>query len=231
MEWAVKHGLALESMRAGVCYAQDPHLHRLGDSEYWDFVVDSAPGRVVAVVWNGNQHNADFLIESRPPVRVATEQSDGTDTAAVTWVPQELLRARWRPTNDDLEQVLRRLVPVARQVLVVGTPPPKPDAFVSGVLHSEPHFVTVARELGLDPRDAPVTPGPTRLALWSVVQDMLADSAAATGATFVPVPDAAVDEDGYLREVLATSDATHANTAYAHLVWQAIADAIKGNDR
>jgi hypothetical protein len=58
---------------------------------------------------------------------------------------------------------------------------------------------------------------------------MLAESATATGARFVPVPDTVKDDRGYLLPVLSTSDATHANTAYAYLVWQAIETAVGGD--
>jgi hypothetical protein len=225
MEMAVRAGLATDSPSAGVCYGPQSSLKRLGVTTYWDFVVEKARGRTVAVLWNGNQHNIDFLIEPEPPIRLVASRSGRTEGSG-TWIPQEMLRAHWRATNDELERQLDRLVPVARGVLVVGTPPPKPDEFVTEVLRTDVHFATAARELGRDPRVTPVTPGPTRLALWSVVQDMLADSAAISGATFLPVPAAVSDDEGYLRPVLSTSDATHANTAYAYLVWQAIAGAV-----
>jgi hypothetical protein len=228
MELAVRYGLAAESLRASVCYAGESDLQRLGADTYWDFVVEQAPGRTVAVFWNGNQHNADFLIESQPPVRVVASEPVVDDDDA-TWVPQEMLRARWRPTNDELEHQLSRLVAVAREVLVVGTPPPKQDEFVAHVLSTDLHFTRVARELGLDVREAPVTPGPTRLTMWSLVQEMLAESAGAAGATWVPVPDTVLDDEGYLRQVLAISDATHANAAHGYLVWKAIEDVLEGS--
>jgi hypothetical protein len=224
MEMAVRAGLA-GAATAGVCYGPLSGLRRLGEPTYWDFVVEQARERTVAVFWNGNQHNVDFLIEPEPPIRLATAPATSSAEPGMV-VPEEMLRAHWQATNDELECQLQRLVPVARDVLVVGTPPPKTDDFVSEVLRTDVHFATAARDLGRDPRATPVTDGPTRLAMWNVVQDMLAERAAATGARFLPVPDTVKDDEGYLRPVLSTSDATHANTAYAYLVWQAIQTAV-----
>jgi hypothetical protein len=229
MERALSLGLTPDGLRAAVAFASEETTgHQLADPSYWDFLTEASRGRVAAVVWNGNQHNASFLVQDEPQFRVWNDgppaAADRTDTRM--WVPREQVRALWAADDELLRQRLTRLSEGARQVLVIGTPPPKSDEFVARALRADAFFLEVAADLGLAPDETAMTPGPTRIALWTVVQDMLAASAADCRATFVPVPPEAVDEHGYLRGVLSTADATHANAAYGRLVWQAVARAL-----
>ena len=199
---------------------------RLPDEKaYWEFVEHRGRDCGIAVVWNGNQHNAGFLIRPDPPLRVfhnAVDPARQPDSA--TWAPQEIFRERWKETTEALGAVLSRLAAVTRALYVVGTPPPKPDAFVESVLKTDAFFSGMISELGFDGAEQPpITAGSTRLALWWIVQDMLAEQAAAVDAEFVPAPGAAFDEEGFLRPELCVLDATHANEEYGLLIWEALA--------
>ncbi len=235
LERALRLGLAPEGLRAAVAFtSQEITGHQLADPDYWDFLVEASRDRVAAVIWNGNQHNARFLVQPDPPIRVWDDSPAPDDQQPVpasrdaVWVSREQVRELWSDDDELLRQRLVELAGSARRVLVIGTPPPKSDEFVARALRADPFFAEVTESLGLAPDETPVTPGSTRMALWKIVQAMLADSAAATGATFVPVPPEALDGQGYLRGVLATADATHANAAYGRLVWQAVARALDG---
>lgn len=64
-------------------------------------------------------------------------------------------------------------------------PAADPEALARSVL---PHFIRLANELGYDLGNLATNPEPVRVALCSVLAEMLEDVAVAEGATFVPVP-------------------------------------------
>jgi SAM-dependent methyltransferase len=193
---------------------QDP------DDDYWDIACGLPGGTMVAVVWNGNQHNASFLLTPTMAFTLAS-----VPEAPGVVVPVELVRSFFRPTFEGLEQLLGRIGDSLR-VIVAGTPPPKSDAIVRENMEIEPVLRKLIVDGGFRPATAPLTPGPLRVALWQIVQDLLRDIAAAHGAFFVPVPPEAIAEDGHLRDELSAQDATHANERYGALMLRAIADVV-----
>ncbi len=59
--------------------------------------------------------------------------------------------------------------------------------------------------------------------MWGLIQDLLAEFAVRGGAEFIPVPESALDSDGYLAPAYEGVDVTHANEAYGALMWSSIA--------
>ncbi len=194
----------------------------LNDDALWDVVVDHVAGRAVAIMWNGNQHNAQFLLEPDPPFRLF-DPLTGDVEGAGPWVAREAVRELFEPTFADLDRILTRLTAVA-QVLLLGTPPSKSHEAVAAGLEKESLFAQRALELGLAPADLRVTRGPLRVSLWRLIQAMLSDRADTYGIDFVPVPASAMSPDGYLWPELSVPDATHANARYGALVWQSLAE-------
>ena len=217
---ALDQGRGPAEYRAAVAYSADLAGGPPGDPHYWDLLAKVGAGRRVVIVWNGNQHNAGFLLSPDPPFRVFSPLAEaGPEEGA--WVAQEVLREYWRPTFSELTDVLKSLVPVAR-VGVVGTPPPKSDLVVRQSLAQEIFFLDRARELGVDVADLRITPQAVRLAMWHVIQDALEEIATEVGAAFIPVPTTAVDGDGTLSAEFCAPDATHANVNYGALMWKTI---------
>jgi len=190
------------------------------DDGYWDTACELPRDRTLAIIWNGNQHIASFLFMPSPQFTLASVQD-----APGAIVPEEAIRTFFRPTVVDLEQLLERIGDSLR-VLVIGTPPPKCDAIVRGMMEREPTLNQVMAGSGLDAATAPLTHVKLRIALWRIVQDLLADIAAVHSAIFVPVPAEVFAEDGHLRDDLSAPDATHANELYGALMLRAIADTV-----
>ena len=191
---------------------------------YWDFVVEQTAGRTVAILWSGNEHNGMYLIKQKPPFRVydAKARYELPDDEGM-WISRSTFKTLWAPTFAPLSALVERLAQQSR-VLLVGTPPPKSDVLVSKALVNEPHFIAIAERLGYPADQLEVTPAITRVALWRVLDELLQEVAATTGATYVPIPPSCADEDGVLLPDYDNGDATHSNAAYGALVWQQLAE-------
>ena len=210
----LRPGVPVAALHGANGALQDP------DDAYWNIACGLPRERTLAIVWNGNQHIASFLFMPSPPFTLASVRD-----ASRAIVPEEAIRTFFGPTLVDLEQLLER-IGSDREVVVTGTPPPKRDAIIRERMEREPVLKQLMVDGGFDPETAPLTPGRLRVALWRIVQDLLADVAAAHGARFVPVPDDAFAEDGHLRDDLSAPDATHANERYGALMLRAIADVV-----
>jgi hypothetical protein len=68
--------------------------------------------------------------------------------------------------------------------------------------------------------------------LWGVLQESLADVARETGIRFLPVPNEAIDVDGYLKAKYRgpVANFSHANNAYGRLMLEHIVRAVSEGD-
>ncbi len=193
----------------------------IGD-DYWSFVADAAVGRTVVILWNGNQHTVDFLFERTPPLHVvaAEEEYRGNDPVPddAVWASRASLRAHFAPTMTELDAVLERLRDRASAVIVAGTPAPKSMADVMSGLESDA-FATALRAAAADSQVPRVARTGLRIALWQIVQDLLAESAVRSGADFLPSPPTARGADGTMLSTYSAPDVSHANPEYGDLVW------------
>jgi hypothetical protein len=111
------------------------------------------------------------------------------------------------------------------RLVVAGSPPPKGDeAELIRLVQSEWYYRDQASRLGLRLEDVGITPGPIRLKLWRVTQDLMAEAARRHGCDFFSVPDEAIDESGFLKRELWAEDATHANAIYGRIMLDALAN-------
>ena len=171
-------------------------------AEYWDLAARHGSGRTVALSWNGNQHNASFLIAPAPlfdficPGAAATVIHEG----AVV-LPAGVVRAYFQHTVWALDRTIRLFRSHgARRILVLGTPAPKRDGdFILDHIRSEEYFQNAAAAAGIDLGAISITPAPIRQKLWALIQRMMADIAAREGAVFVPVPPDTLEADGTLK--------------------------------
>jgi hypothetical protein len=165
---------------------------------------------VLAVVWNGNQHNYSFLFESDEPIRL----HDCGERGRV--VPASMVSAFWEPSLGGIEAAVASAR--AEQVALLGTPPPKSDGGIRAGLPHSPWFVEALAAAGESVQTIRITPAAVRVGLWKILQADLAAVAARIGAVFVPVPDAAQAADGCLKPEYSAGDATHANGAFGALM-------------
>ena len=199
-----------------VAYTRDLHDGPPLDDAYWEFVHSATSTQLIAVMWNGNQHHASFLIQPDPPIRIWDEAA-GAEVGTGLLVPQAMLHALWEPSFTQLRMALELLAP-DRRVVVLGTPPPKRGSVAQANLEQEVWFSQVASERGLRIADLVLTDDRVLLAMWSMLQERLCELAQEHGVPFIPCPPEVRDEDGFLLPDYSAHDVTHANAAYGHLI-------------
>jgi hypothetical protein len=189
------------------------------DLAYWGDVLRFAEGRSLAICFQGNQHawflfapspRFDFVLASRPDLPVDAEAD---------LLPESMIREFFRPSLAILEGVLGREADGAERTYVLGTPPPKnDDALIKSYIRDEPGLLSVAAAKGCSLADPQLTAPIVRLKLWSVLQDVMEELAAAKGACFIRVPPETQDDLGFLRREFWEPDVTHANPGYGRLM-------------
>lgn len=182
-------------------------------------------GTTTAVIWNGNQHNVSFMLNTLPVTIVGRSAGPAARAVNGTVVPFLMAKALWEPSLEGLRDFTASH-PAPASLLVLGTPPPKPDAQVRAGIAVEPYFVELLAAEGHTPRTAPVTDPSTRVAAWESLQEAMSDIAAAAGARFLAVPDDVRTHEGTLRPELCAHDATHANPEYGRIMWRHLLDAV-----
>lgn len=180
-----------------------------------------AQQRDIALVWRGNQHNADFLLMPGAVLDLLPRNyPDRSVLPGAQIVPEAVVRAQFQRWADELDGMLRDLgrAPGRRHV-VIGTPPVLgDDDLVRRRMSREPFFADQAKAVSVDLATIGIAPPSVRRKLWFVVQEMMAETAAAHGALFVPSPAAAQDASGLLRADMSGGDISHANERYGRLV-------------
>jgi len=126
----------------GVVYAQDPDLWPKISDSYWKFILQH-PASEVCVCWNGNQHNALFLIETEPAISVPGGreifQSKNDRTKPRTLVSYSTIDELWAPDFEELRRVLS-ILGTSKRVMLLGTPPPKSRSEISAQLKTDEYF-------------------------------------------------------------------------------------------
>jgi hypothetical protein len=125
-------------------------------------------------------------------------------------VPEEMTRAFFGPSFIGLEQLLLHLNEhSAYAAIVIGTPPPKGDLErLCRNVEKEAALKDVARDLGVPAVPASLTATGVMLKLWRLLQAMMAEIAAAAGASFVAVPQRLVTLQGVLSDEHWAANAT-----------------------
>ena len=196
------------------------------DAEYWNYVRNFARNKRVIVVWKGNQHNSVFLIRSNPPIEVLGLNGLSSKEQNGQWISRSALKDFFTPSFEGLDSTLFDLSRFSK-VAVLGTPPPKQDDFVLNAISNEGFFRNFTIETGRDPSEISVEKLSNRIALWEILQEILADIALAAGVPFIPSPESARDQDGALKREYCFNDATHANAKYGLLIRELISEWIR----
>jgi hypothetical protein len=184
------------------------------DSSYWDYVISNSKKRITGILWNGNQHNIHFLLESGEKFKIFEIFEENPDDPVV---PQSQLRALFDPTFEELRNVLKKF-PKKSKLLLIETPPPKSKRFIDRQL-SDPNFV--GNLMGMESRshlELRATSDALRIAIWKFTQQITKEIADEFGVCFIPTPRFAFDEIGLLKEEFWTDDFTHANEDFGELL-------------
>jgi len=195
----------------------DPSVPDEPDGPYWRTACRT-PGRVLAVVWNGNQHNRHFMFEFDEPLRLHDCGEVGTV------VPASMISAFWEPSLTRMDVILRSVS--AEHLVLLGTPPPKTDEEIRAGLRFAPVLLQAIAAAGESADTIRITPAALRVGLWKILQGDLEARAARIGAIFVPVPASAQTPDGCLKPEYSVGDSSHANGAFGALMLSEIDAAV-----
>ena len=199
--------------------------------KYWDKLVEIARGKDILILWIGSQHLAEFLFQEGEPFDfLIASRPDLPVDSSVKLVPESLVRHYQMSFLSALDAFLERLKDVGDSRVFIGaTPPPKgDDDALKTLLTYEDHFQRRARMLGLDIGTVRLTAPAVRLKLWLVIHELLNDIAEKHRSTLLPVPDEAIDENGFLRLQYWENDVGHGNTDYGALFLKSALPAIDG---
>lgn len=188
------------------------------DKAYWQAFGAAVRDRTAVINWSGNEHNALFLLHTRPAFDFCLG-SEALESGALI-VPRLLVAALLDRGMAALTDVVRMVADNApRRLIVLGTPPPKRDLdSLSHIIARSDYWRGRASEMGQDSAEPVFSPPALRLKLWAVLQERMAAAAQVGGAQFVAVPAAVQDADGFLRPELWAPDLTHANRNYGAVV-------------
>jgi len=199
-----------------VCYSSDWAAGPPGDKEYWDFVADLSYGKHVVIVWNGNQHNANFMFQTDPEFTVIGAVGD-VDDQKIALIPRSMIKEFFKPSFEELNEIIPSLSKAASTTIMNG-PAPKPLSHIQKCILQEKYFTDIAKSLGVDIGDLVITSDSLRLELWKILAELLANKAKTLGANFFSAPLESQDAYGMLLPEYWTSDVTHANSQYGMLL-------------
>ena len=185
------------------------------DKAYWQQLRELARNQTIVLVWGGNEHNLLYFFEEKDPFDFYSKHVERLIPGARI-VPQRMIRKNFAERLKYLSIELRALVKAqSRQILLLGTPPPKKDnAELARLMVGEGYFQDWAERLG----EMRIADPYKRLKLWYLLQEMFEEEAAKANVRFVAVPTAAQDEDGFLQRELWADDVTHGNAAYGQMM-------------
>lgn len=197
--------------------------------EYWDALLNYVPGRTVALVYNGNQHNAGFLFRSGPSFDFWDPSAVGELLPGARVLPRSMVAEYFKPSLMHLDSIVAKLKESgAAGIVVLGTPPCKGDPnFIREIVMGSRYFQDAAKKLGRDVSTVEINDSSVRVKLWRLLQQMMADIAQRAGATFLPVPNFVLDPDGCLKREFWAHDVTHGNPKYGEVLLGHLRSALK----
>jgi hypothetical protein len=207
-----------------VFYSADWSTGPPGDKEYWDFVAERSHGKHTVIVWNGNQHNANFMFQTEPAFTMLGVTDHSYIQKSVP-IPRSLIKDFFKPSFEELSELIPSLSNAASITLING-PAPKPLSHIQNCILQEKYFTDIAESLGVDIGELAITSDSLRLELWNVLAGMLANSAQELGANFLGAPALSRDAFGMLSPEYWTPDVTHANSKYGLLLIKEIGKLI-----
>lgn len=171
------------------------------------------PDRTVVVsMIGGNAHNLLGLVEPAQPFDFILDENPDLPVAeGVDHLPQAQVAAILdRAVQAELVPILKALRAAAGAAIWhLESPPPIGDND-----HVAQHLEDRFRQQGRVPR---VSPPAFRYKLWRLHSDAVRRACDSLGVRFVPHPDAAVDDRGFLRPEHVPANATHAAPSYGRL--------------
>lgn len=203
------------------------------DAGYWEGVVDHAVRGHVVLVWQGNQHNVQFLFAPNPSFDfVLSSRPYLPIDEALHVVPELAVRELFKGSLTGLREIVARIrrIRAVGGVTLMATPPPKGDnERIRDYLARERHFVDAARKMNADLSKISLSEPLLRLKLWHVLNDMIKEIAVQHSCRFLGCPPDACDDQGFLKPDYWRADATHANERYGKLALEFLSAELDSN--
>ena len=177
------------------------------DQDYWQFVAKNSKQKTVVILWNGNQHNIHFLVDTDQPFKVFG-YLPGPEIYPVVSISR--IKKLFEPTFLELRETLNKFKKQTKIVLAQ-TPPPKSKVFLDSKLHLDPFFLNLAKQLDIPKSKLQASTDELRLAMWGITQDMTRDLACEFDLEYFDLPSHTVSSNGLLAEEYWTDDLSHAN--------------------
>jgi len=202
--------------KISVCYSSEGTTGPPGGQEYWEFVAKSGRGKDVVIVWNGNQHNANFMFQTDPKFTIlgVTDNSLDQDTVPI---PVSMIKDFFKPSFEELNEIIP-LMSDAASITLLNGPAPKPISHIKTCIKQEKYFSDIVESLEVDLDSLVITSDSLRLELWNILAELLANYAANLGADYLGAPAESRDIFGMLLPEYRASDVTHANSKYGKLL-------------
>lgn len=198
---------------------------------YWDAVQELGHDRNLALVLQGNQANAAFLVVTDGVVIDFISRNDGNKTTipGARIVPETMIREYFQESMDRNRVRLAEFPQHAGlKRLLIATPPPLADNdVIRKRWENEPALVLKAKEMGVEIPKLQIVPATVRLKLWHVLQEMMKETADSVGWQYVPVAPEAFDPHGFLKLELAAAGVTHANAIYGAMMIKQMAPFLR----
>ena len=203
-------------------YSATPEIGPPGDSNYWEQVYEISKSKTTFLVWNGNQHIANFLIKENPALSTfKTWQGDGILLA------EEVFFAFFESSFLDLREFLANC-PNLSNLYILGTPSPKTNEVVLANLQKDVYFVERFNDLGIMLNIESLSDDRFRLELHLIIQSQLEKIALDYGLDFIPTSSQSIDSDGFLLAEFSAADTSHASSAYGALMLKEILIYLEG---
>jgi hypothetical protein len=207
--------IAVLNQRDQVGFAADPSTGHV--DQYFEVARSAARDRALplALIWDGNQHNGAFLVESDERFSIFPAIGPWEDGHPRPLIPRSLFYEFFRLGLAGLRAVLSNVA--GERVLLLGTPPPKTEDQIRAGISKEPLLVEAAAKLGMSSSTLRITPLAIRFELWRMTQELMRQIASEYCVPFITVPDEAL-VDGALRADASHEDATHANGVWGEIM-------------
>ncbi len=165
---------------------------------------------ILAITWVGTYHNIFGLAQHEQPFDFFEPRSSEEPDLTRELIPYGTLRRQFA-TTIGRDSFTRKIGGNTKaNVVLLATPPVKgDDDFIRAKLKNY---------RGHNVEQAGVTPAFIRAKLWRLEMSCIESYCSDINVEFLPAPEAAFTEEGFLRTDLYGSDATHANVKYGAMV-------------
>jgi hypothetical protein len=199
----------------------DFSTHIQQSENYWNFVASIAENQPVGIMWNGNQHNIHFLLDSELKCNFYGLPIE----AEMPQVPVKQIHELFKPTFEELTNVLKKFSKNT-EIILLGTPGPKDSDFLNSKIANDPYFVKVGRDLGLTPKELRASNNSLRAYMWNVTQTMTKELAEDLGYTFISTPNKTLDDSLILKSEYYSDDLTHANELFGKEMLETLLNSV-----